>query len=153
MKICTNLNIRTLFNTPLVRTFLSKSWPHHQSRSRLEDAKKGRLQTRRHPSALHGPMRKESHCVKVEFTYPKIAPLGTKAKGLKKKGAGSSGSSSSMNDEALVRLIVFELAMHNKRAIEMNKEERLAFLEIRMREVEIRERELASRNINNVKKT
>ncbi|GKE61859.1 hypothetical protein Tco_1512226 [Tanacetum coccineum] len=76
-----------------------------------------------------------------------------KAKGLKKKGAGSSGSSSSMNDEALVRLIVFELAMHNKRAIEMNKEERLAFLEIRMREVEIRERELASRNINNVKKT
>ncbi|GKD28766.1 zinc finger BED domain-containing protein RICESLEEPER 2-like protein [Tanacetum coccineum] len=76
-----------------------------------------------------------------------------KAKGLKKKGAGSSGSSSSMNDEALVRLMVFELAMHNKRAIEMKKEERLAFLEIRMREVEIRERELTSRNINNVKKT
>ncbi|GKC80415.1 hypothetical protein Tco_1131189 [Tanacetum coccineum] len=53
-----------------------------------------------------------------------------KAKGSKKKGAGSSGSSSSMNDEALARLMVSELATHNKRAIEIKKEERLAFLEI-----------------------
>ncbi|GJS84695.1 hypothetical protein Tco_0751236 [Tanacetum coccineum] len=53
-----------------------------------------------------------------------------KAKGSKKKGAGSSRSSSSMNDEALARLMVSELATHNKRAIEIKKEERLAFLEI-----------------------
>ncbi|GJZ96650.1 hypothetical protein Tco_0668984 [Tanacetum coccineum] len=63
-------------------------------------------------------------------------PLDTdKAEGSKKKGAGSSGSSSSMNDEALARLMVPELAM--------KKKERLAFLEIRRRKVKIRERELA----------
>ncbi|GJS14970.1 hypothetical protein Tco_0409442 [Tanacetum coccineum] len=45
-----------------------------------------------------------------------------KKKGLKKKWPRSSGPSSSMNDEALARLMVSELAMHNKRAIEMKKE-------------------------------
>ncbi|GJZ12687.1 zinc finger BED domain-containing protein RICESLEEPER 2-like protein, partial [Tanacetum coccineum] len=65
-----------------------------------------------------------------------------KAVGLKKKGPRSSGSSSNTNDEALARLMVIELAMHNERAIGMKKEERLAFLEIKMREVEYREREL-----------
>ncbi|GJT52601.1 hypothetical protein Tco_0978758 [Tanacetum coccineum] len=61
-------------------------------------------------------------------------PMGRdKVKGLKKKGSRSSGSSSSMNDEALDRLMVFEMAMHNERAMEMKKEERLAFLEIRRR--------------------
>ncbi|GKG16349.1 hypothetical protein Tco_0358672, partial [Tanacetum coccineum] len=58
------------------------------------------------------------------------------AKGSKKKGAGSLGSSSSMNDEALARLMVSELATHNERAIAMKKEERVAFLEIRRRKVE-----------------
>ncbi|GJS98416.1 B-box zinc finger protein 22 [Tanacetum coccineum] len=73
-------------------------------------------------------------------------PMGRdKAKGLKKKGPRSSGSSSSTNDEALVRLMVSELAMHNVRAIKMKKEERLAFLDIKKREVECRERELALR--------
>nr|GEW64785.1 putative reverse transcriptase domain-containing protein [Tanacetum cinerariifolium] len=43
------------------------------------------------------------------------------------EGVGSSGSSSSINDEALARLIVSELAMHNERAIAMKKEEHLAF--------------------------
>nr|GEV67671.1 ribonuclease 3-like protein 3 [Tanacetum cinerariifolium] len=62
---------------------------------------------------------------------------------LNKKGSRSSGSSSSMNDEALARLMVSEMAMHNERAIEMKKEECLAFLEIKRREVECRERELA----------
>ncbi|GKA84761.1 ALP1-like protein [Tanacetum coccineum] len=58
-------------------------------------------------------------------------PIGRdKAKGSKKKGAGSSRSSSSMNDEALARLMVSELARHNERATEIKKEERLAFLEI-----------------------
>ncbi|GJT29416.1 hypothetical protein Tco_0909691 [Tanacetum coccineum] len=37
-----------------------------------------------------------------------------KVEGSKKKGAGSSGSSSSMNDEALARLMVPELAMKKK---------------------------------------
>ncbi|GJR21331.1 hypothetical protein Tco_0969858 [Tanacetum coccineum] len=45
-----------------------------------------------------------------------------KAKGSKKKGTGSSGTSSSMNDEALARLTVSELAMHNERAMSMMKE-------------------------------
>ncbi|GJZ15428.1 hypothetical protein Tco_0551105 [Tanacetum coccineum] len=71
-------------------------------------------------------------------------PIGRdKAKGLKKKGSRSLGSSSSANDEALARFMVSELAMHNERAIEMKKEERLAFLEIIRREVECREREFA----------
>ncbi|GKC49686.1 hypothetical protein Tco_1072431, partial [Tanacetum coccineum] len=40
--------------------------------------------------------------------------------------------SSSMNDKALARLMVSEMAMHTKCAIEMQKEERKAFLEIKM---------------------
>ncbi|GJY35729.1 ALP1-like protein [Tanacetum coccineum] len=57
-----------------------------------------------------------------------------KTKGsMKKKGSRSSGSSST-NDEALARLMVSELAMHNERAIEMQKEEHKAFLEIKKRE-------------------
>ncbi|GJU07523.1 hypothetical protein Tco_1123953 [Tanacetum coccineum] len=53
-----------------------------------------------------------------------------KAKG-SKKGAGSLGSSSSMNDEALARLMISELTMHNERSMATKKEECLAFLEIR----------------------
>ncbi|GKA11138.1 hypothetical protein Tco_0690571 [Tanacetum coccineum] len=50
-------------------------------------------------------------------------PMGRdKAKGLKKKGVGSSGSSSSMNDKALTRLMVSELAMHNKRSMAIEEE-------------------------------
>ncbi|GJU68253.1 zinc finger BED domain-containing protein RICESLEEPER 2-like protein [Tanacetum coccineum] len=61
-------------------------------------------------------------------------PMGRdKAKVLKKKATRSSGSSSSMNEEALARLMLFELAMHNEHAMEMKKEECLAFLEIRRR--------------------
>nr|GEZ81317.1 hypothetical protein [Tanacetum cinerariifolium] len=48
-----------------------------------------------------------------------------------------------MNDEALARLMVSELAMHNEHAIGMKTEERLAFMEIKRREVELREREVA----------
>ncbi|GJX33431.1 hypothetical protein Tco_0243286 [Tanacetum coccineum] len=48
-----------------------------------------------------------------------------------------------MNDEALARLMVSEMAMHNERVIEMKKEEHLTFLEIKRREVECRELELA----------
>ncbi|GKC13527.1 hypothetical protein Tco_1010309 [Tanacetum coccineum] len=50
-----------------------------------------------------------------------------KAKCLKKKAPRSSGSSSTMNDEALARLMVFEMAMYNERAMKMKKEEHLAF--------------------------
>ncbi|GKB01129.1 hypothetical protein Tco_0829173 [Tanacetum coccineum] len=46
-------------------------------------------------------------------------PIGRdKEKGLKKKWAGSSGSSSSMNDKTLASLMVSELVMYNKRAME-----------------------------------
>ncbi|GJS71975.1 hypothetical protein Tco_0704816 [Tanacetum coccineum] len=65
-----------------------------------------------------------------------------KAKGLKKKVAGSSGSSSSMNDEALARLMLSELPTQNKTVMAMKKEECAAFLEIKRREVECREREI-----------
>ncbi|GKB64301.1 hypothetical protein Tco_0920487 [Tanacetum coccineum] len=51
--------------------------------------------------------------------------------------------SSSVNGEALARLMVSELATHNERAMAMKKDERLAFLEIKTMEVECRERELA----------
>nr|GEW48881.1 hypothetical protein [Tanacetum cinerariifolium] len=55
-------------------------------------------------------------------------PIGRdKAKGsMKKKGQRVFGSSS-MNDEALARLMVYETVMQNERAIEMKKEERKAF--------------------------
>ncbi|GJU24248.1 zinc finger BED domain-containing protein RICESLEEPER 2-like protein [Tanacetum coccineum] len=46
-------------------------------------------------------------------------PMGRdKAKGLKKKGAGSSRSSSSTNDKTLASLMVSKLGMYNKRAME-----------------------------------
>ncbi|GKC60653.1 hypothetical protein Tco_1088251 [Tanacetum coccineum] len=48
-----------------------------------------------------------------------------------------------MNDEALARLMISEQAMHNERAIGMKKEERLTFMEIKRRDVELREREVA----------
>nr|GEX48618.1 hypothetical protein [Tanacetum cinerariifolium] len=71
-------------------------------------------------------------------------PMGRdKAKCLKKKGAGASGSSATTNDEALTRLMVSELAMHHERFMAMKKEECLAFLNIRKRELEIHKRELA----------
>ncbi|GKB38496.1 hypothetical protein Tco_0883438, partial [Tanacetum coccineum] len=62
-----------------------------------------------------------------------------KAKGLKKKVVGSSGSSASMNDEALARLMLSELATQNKTVMAMKKEECATFLEIKRREVECRE--------------
>ncbi|GKB17660.1 hypothetical protein Tco_0851583 [Tanacetum coccineum] len=74
-----DINIGTLFNSPLVRTLPSKLRPHQRIRSRLEDAKIGRHKKRRHPSALHEPMRKKLCCVKVGFTYPKIASLASGA--------------------------------------------------------------------------
>ncbi|GJY17370.1 integrase, catalytic region, zinc finger, CCHC-type containing protein [Tanacetum coccineum] len=58
-------------------------------------------------------------------------------------GDGEEDEDQSTNDEALARLMVSELAMHNERAIGMKKEERLAILEIKRREVKCRERELA----------
>ncbi|GJT80267.1 zinc finger BED domain-containing protein RICESLEEPER 2-like protein [Tanacetum coccineum] len=72
-------------------------------------------------------------------------PIGRdKAKdAVKKKGPRASGSSS-MNDESLARLMVSEMATQNERAIEMQKEERLAFLEIKRRDVECHEQELAN---------
>ncbi|GJY89563.1 hypothetical protein Tco_0504759 [Tanacetum coccineum] len=76
-----------------------------------------------------------------------------KAKGLKKKGSRSSGSSSSRNDKALARSIVSELAMHNEHAIEIKEEEHLTFLEIKWREVECRNESWQCMNIDNIKKT
>ncbi|GKA93895.1 zinc finger BED domain-containing protein RICESLEEPER 2-like protein [Tanacetum coccineum] len=72
-------------------------------------------------------------------------PIGRdKMKGaMKKKGPRASGLSS-MNDEALARLMVSKMATQNECAIEMQKEKRLAFLEIKIREVECRKRELAN---------
>ncbi|GKE67814.1 hypothetical protein Tco_1521975, partial [Tanacetum coccineum] len=54
----------------------------------------------------------------------------------KKKGSRASGSSS-MNDEALARLMVTEMAAQEK-------EQRDAFIEIKMRDVECCEREVAA---------
>nr|GFB61150.1 hypothetical protein [Tanacetum cinerariifolium] len=65
-----------------------------------------------------------------------------KAKGSMKNKWHRPSRSSSTNDEALPRLMVSGMAMHTKRAIEMQKEERKAFLEIKKRNMECREREL-----------
>ncbi|GJW57422.1 hypothetical protein Tco_0104153 [Tanacetum coccineum] len=62
---------------------------------------------------------------------------------IKKKVAGSSGLSGSMNDEALARLMISELTTKNKTAMAIKKEECATFLEIKMREVECYEREIA----------
>ncbi|GKD04207.1 hypothetical protein Tco_1179181 [Tanacetum coccineum] len=65
-----------------------------------------------------------------------------KARGSKKKGAGSSGSSVNMNDEALVRLMVSELSTQTASVVAMKKEERTAYMEIKRREMECRKRKL-----------
>ncbi|GJZ05385.1 hypothetical protein Tco_0538660 [Tanacetum coccineum] len=62
-----------------------------------------------------------------------------KARGSKKKGAESTGSSMNMTDEALARLMVSELATQTASAMAMKKEERAAYMEIKRREVECRE--------------
>ncbi|GJX95841.1 hypothetical protein Tco_0351639, partial [Tanacetum coccineum] len=65
-----------------------------------------------------------------------------KARGSKKKGARSSGSSVNINDEALARLMVSELATQTASIVTMRKKERAAYMEIKRREVDLREREL-----------
>ncbi|GKA35233.1 reverse transcriptase domain-containing protein [Tanacetum coccineum] len=70
----------------------------------------------------------------------------------KKKGLRALGSSS-MNDEALARLMVSEMATQNEHAIEMQREERLAFLEIKRREVGVVNESWQIRSIDNAKKT
>ncbi|GKE24612.1 hypothetical protein Tco_1436124 [Tanacetum coccineum] len=57
----------------------------------------------------------------------------------KKKGSRASGLSS-MNDKALARLMVTQIA-------NQEKEERLVFLEIKRREVECREREVRNQGV------
>ncbi|GJY64510.1 RNA-directed DNA polymerase, eukaryota [Tanacetum coccineum] len=62
-------------------------------------------------------------------------PIGRdKAKDVAKKKGLRALRSSSMNDEALARLMVSEMATQNEHAIEMQREERLAFLEIKTKE-------------------
>ncbi|GJX39618.1 hypothetical protein Tco_0252921, partial [Tanacetum coccineum] len=59
-----------------------------------------------------------------------------KARAVARKNKGSkSSASSSVNDDELARLMLIEMGAQEK-------EERLVFLEIKMREVECREREL-----------
>ncbi|GKB38396.1 retrovirus-related pol polyprotein from transposon TNT 1-94, partial [Tanacetum coccineum] len=65
-----------------------------------------------------------------------------RARGSKKKGAGSSGSSVNINDEALARLMVSELATQTASIVAMKKEKCTAYMEIKRREVDLREREL-----------
>ncbi|GKC84600.1 hypothetical protein Tco_1140317, partial [Tanacetum coccineum] len=56
------------------------------------------------------------------------------------KNKGKSSASSSVNEDALARLMVTEMGAEKK-------EERLAFLDIKMREVECRERELEQQDM------
>nr|GFA01607.1 hypothetical protein [Tanacetum cinerariifolium] len=70
-----------------------------------------------------------------------------------KEGPRSSGSSSSTNNKALARLMVFDLAMHNERAIKIKKKECLAFLEIKKRGWNVVNESWQCRNVDNVKNT
>ncbi|GKB66798.1 hypothetical protein Tco_0928210 [Tanacetum coccineum] len=63
-----------------------------------------------------------------------------KAKAAGKKKGSKSSASSSVNEDALARLIVTEMGAQEK-------EERLAFLKIKRREVECRERELEQQDM------
>ncbi|GJR01549.1 hypothetical protein Tco_0524533 [Tanacetum coccineum] len=63
-----------------------------------------------------------------------------KAKAAGKKKWSKSSASSSVNEDALARLMVTEMGAQEK-------EERLAFLEIKRREVECRERELEQQDM------
>ncbi|GKB38106.1 hypothetical protein Tco_0883048 [Tanacetum coccineum] len=65
-----------------------------------------------------------------------------KARGSKKKGVRASGSSVNINDEAFARLMVSELATQTASIVVMKKEERDVYIEIKRREVDLREREL-----------
>ncbi|GKA68000.1 hypothetical protein Tco_0767917 [Tanacetum coccineum] len=62
-----------------------------------------------------------------------------KAAGRKNKGSKSAGSSN-VNEDALTRLMVTEMTAHEK-------EERLAFLDIKRREVKCREREIEQQDM------
>nr|GEW01577.1 hypothetical protein [Tanacetum cinerariifolium] len=63
-----------------------------------------------------------------------------KARAAGKKKWSKSSASSSVNEDALARLLVTEMCAQEK-------EERLAFLEIKMRKVECRERELEQQDM------
>ncbi|GKB23684.1 hypothetical protein Tco_0863085 [Tanacetum coccineum] len=63
-----------------------------------------------------------------------------KAKAAGKKKGSKSSASSSVNEEALARLMVTEMGAQEK-------EERLAFLEIKRRKVECREREIEQQDM------
>ncbi|GKD28716.1 hypothetical protein Tco_1239494 [Tanacetum coccineum] len=93
-----------------------------------------------HPGRLRGQQRKKLRCVKVGLPFLKTASMKIQrlegkdkasAAGRKNKGSKSLASSS-VNEDALARLMVTEMGAQEK-------EERLAFLEIKRREVECRE--------------
>ncbi|GJX44116.1 hypothetical protein Tco_0260792 [Tanacetum coccineum] len=66
---------------------------------------------------------------------------------------GSSGSSMNMTNEALARLMVFELATETESAMAMKKEERATYMEIKRRWWNVVNERLQCKNIGNVKKT
>ncbi|GJR36850.1 hypothetical protein Tco_1212534 [Tanacetum coccineum] len=68
---------------------------------------------------------------------------------------GKTTGSSSMNDDAFARLMVSEMGLQTERAIELQKEERKAFLELKRHEMEIRAEEKSWQQLNtdNNKKT
>ncbi|GJV43283.1 hypothetical protein Tco_1427819 [Tanacetum coccineum] len=103
---------------------------------------------------LRGKQRKKLRCVKVGLPFLNTTSMVTqgskeiqrpegrdKARVAARKNKGSkSSASSSVNEDALARLMVTEMGAQEK-------EERLAFLEIKRREMECRERELEQQDM------
>ena len=54
-----------------------------------------------------------------------------KSKALKEKGMSKSGSSTSINDESLARMMISELAQHNERAMAKKMQERAEYIAIK----------------------
>ncbi|GJY65439.1 hypothetical protein Tco_0467677 [Tanacetum coccineum] len=110
--------------------------PQKARRKKTFEPKKSKTKLSRHGRDMHCGIYKSSDHFKrscsskadalvktIMITYMNFNDqLAGKAKGSKKKRAGSSGSSLSMNDKALARLMVSELAIHNECAIAMKKE-------------------------------
>nr|GEU90347.1 hypothetical protein [Tanacetum cinerariifolium] len=134
--------------------WLNKSRPYQRRRRRHPvTAKRGRFKVMMHLGKLHRQQREKLSWLKAGLPFLKAASMVTRGGKLafenlttkgrdkaravgKNKGSKASGSSS-VNEDALAKLMITEMTTQEK-------EQRKKFLEIKRGEVECREREIAT---------
>nr|GEX13019.1 hypothetical protein [Tanacetum cinerariifolium] len=176
---------------------LNKSRPHHRRRrSQLEHAKRGLFKAMMLPDRLRGQLRKKLRWLKVRLPFLKTASMDAsinlntnagyndedkvqeirrtmgrdKAKAAGKNKGSKASRSSTMNDDALARLMVTEMTAQEKEQCEafleikkkelmvtemtaQEKEQCEAFLEIKKKEWNVINETLQLKSIDNNKKT